>query len=483
MLFFSKRKLRVLVLVLGIAFLIAATTRAVIQFQLGEEVNHYNTYFSTHKDSLHDIYDPLNIKQIPYETINVLYENRVMEEGQRQKSIDWSKFAYVSYATEPEYLCNTVILFEKLKQFGTKAKLVVLVSKDLLDSENSDQIVCERLLERIREVDSEQVVIKLVDEIAKPKDSTPWNKSFTKLLVFNQTEYERIIYLDSDAALFDSMDELFFLPSYVNFAAPLTYWFISESDLQASYKERRSDNKTPVKLESVIKTLNTRAKKGQPIYNHLPSLPSSLVFRSGKIAKEITESNSLLANLFKLRRGTTSSRVKFASDIMVIKPNSLTFQKIAQLLIPNSWGQKEQYDMDLINDGLYNLKEIINSQFLLFRKLRSAFVPEVMVLPFGKYGLLTGSVRERFHHELMANDILGYKKSQDATGPSLDSLVANCKYIHYSDWPINKPWLYSSFDELKCKPKDKNEELDVEMCKTWNSILQGFWDSKHMCQA
>ncbi len=36
----------------------------------------------------------------------------------------------------------------------------------------------------------------------------------TKLTVFNQTQYDRILYLDSDSTILNTMDELFFMPSH-----------------------------------------------------------------------------------------------------------------------------------------------------------------------------------------------------------------------------------------------------------------------------
>ena len=50
-----------------------------------------------------------------------------------------------------------------------------------------------------------------------------WADSFTKLLAFNQTEYNRILHLDSDSTVLQSMDELFFLPP-TPVAMPRAYW-------------------------------------------------------------------------------------------------------------------------------------------------------------------------------------------------------------------------------------------------------------------
>ena len=50
-----------------------------------------------------------------------------------------------------------------------------------------------------------------------------WAESYTKFLAFNQTEYERILHLDSDSTVLQSMDELFLIqPAFV--AMPRAYW-------------------------------------------------------------------------------------------------------------------------------------------------------------------------------------------------------------------------------------------------------------------
>ena len=50
-----------------------------------------------------------------------------------------------------------------------------------------------------------------------------WAESYTKLLAFNQTDYERILHLDSDSTVLQNMDELFLIkPAFV--AMPRAYW-------------------------------------------------------------------------------------------------------------------------------------------------------------------------------------------------------------------------------------------------------------------
>jgi len=50
-----------------------------------------------------------------------------------------------------------------------------------------------------------------------------WSDSYTKLLAFNQTQYKRLLVLDSDSTILESMDELFFLPP-APVIMPRAYW-------------------------------------------------------------------------------------------------------------------------------------------------------------------------------------------------------------------------------------------------------------------
>jgi alpha-N-acetylglucosamine transferase len=60
---------------------------------------------------------------------------------------------------------------------------------------------------------------RVLDELR----SGVWAESFTKLLAFNQTQYERLLVLDSDSTILRHMDELFFIPS-TTVAMPHAYW-------------------------------------------------------------------------------------------------------------------------------------------------------------------------------------------------------------------------------------------------------------------
>ncbi|KAK4459543.1 nucleotide-diphospho-sugar transferase [Cladorrhinum samala] len=137
---------------------------------------------------------------------------------------DWSRFAYIQYVTNAHYLCNAVMMFESLHRLGSKADRVMLHPSDMSADDN-------QLLRKARD----EYRVKLVPIIvhSKPTADTTWAESFTKLLAFNQTDYDRVLHLDSDAVLLQPMDELFLLPP-CPVAMPRAYWLYPDVQILSS---------------------------------------------------------------------------------------------------------------------------------------------------------------------------------------------------------------------------------------------------------
>lgn len=53
--------------------------------------------------------------------------------------LDWSRFAYVQYATNLQYLCNSVILFESLHRLGSKPDRLLLYPSSF-STENNGKV-------------------------------------------------------------------------------------------------------------------------------------------------------------------------------------------------------------------------------------------------------------------------------------------------------------------------------------------------------
>nr|POE54452.1 glucose n-acetyltransferase 1 [Quercus suber] len=141
---------------------------------------------------------------------------------------DWSKYAYCQYVTNEDYLCNSLMIFESLTRLGVKAdKLMLFPNTWKLERDIEAQKLLQKAVQEYN-VKLQPVEIQHHEYNA---DKT-WAESFTKLLAFNQTQYKRVLSLDSDATVLKSMDELFLLPS-APVAVPRAYWLDDEPTLSS----------------------------------------------------------------------------------------------------------------------------------------------------------------------------------------------------------------------------------------------------------
>jgi len=113
-------------------------------------------------------------------------------------SIDWSKYAYIQYATEKQYLCNSIMIFESLSKLQTKAAKVMLYPADWDVGPEIGTFQSKLLL---RAEADYGVELKPVYRRHLVDVSSTWRDSFVKLLAFNMTQYERVLSLDSDSTV------------------------------------------------------------------------------------------------------------------------------------------------------------------------------------------------------------------------------------------------------------------------------------------
>lgn len=104
-----------------------------------------------------------------------------------------TKIAYCQYVTDRDYLCNSLMIFESLSLSGSQADLLLMYPQHW----NLDPSSIEgHWLRKARE----EYGVKLAPiQVQHFEGEHTWADSFTKLLAFNQTQYERVISLDSDA--------------------------------------------------------------------------------------------------------------------------------------------------------------------------------------------------------------------------------------------------------------------------------------------
>ncbi|KAH7122736.1 nucleotide-diphospho-sugar transferase [Dendryphion nanum] len=284
--------------------------------------------------------------------------------------INWSDFAYVQYVTNGDYLCNTLMILEALHRSGTKADRIMMFP-DVWQVSEVDGVhlsIEGRLLALARDLYETKLVPIKVQSFARG-DPT-WKDSYTKLLAFNQTNYKRLISLDSDAILRDHMDELFLLPSSP-VAMPRAYW---------------------------------------------------------------------LDQLF------------LSSQLIVLEPSHSEWRRIQDAMSHDDSG----FDMDILNT-IYN-----NS---------------CIVLPHQKYNMLSAEFRAEDHARYMGSN-------ETWNGPRAFN---EAKFIHFSDWPVPKPWLEATHEVIashqpKCRDGTDSGEPDCTDRNIWLGLYKDFSQRRqHSC--
>ena len=132
----------------------------------------------------------------------------VHEPSIRYKNVDWSRYAYSLYATSSPYLCNAVMVFEALARLGSKADRILLYPEEWdLEIESMNDRDSQLLV-----IARDRYDVKLVPVMIPKADDDTWNGSFAKFMAWGQTQYDRVLQLDSDVTVFKHLDELFMLP-------------------------------------------------------------------------------------------------------------------------------------------------------------------------------------------------------------------------------------------------------------------------------
>ncbi|KAK1524360.1 glucose N-acetyltransferase [Colletotrichum costaricense] len=286
-----------------------------------------------------------------------------VEGAKSHTDVDWSRFAYVQYATNTPYLCNSVMVFERLQHLQSKADRILLYPSEMLDPlAATGNTKDASLLIHARDTYGVKL-IPITVQHRKGSDPT-WAESFTKLLAFNQTQYNRVLSIDSDSTLLQNIDELFLSPP-ATVAVPRAYWLYPEKKIVASH-------------------------------------------------------------------------------IMLVQPSVAEFARIVEKV---DHAGKEEYDMEIIND-LYK--------------------DSAMILPHRPYALLTRSFGGDHQDYYLANS----NEVWDAV-----TVYNEAKYLHFSDWPMHKPWLKSSDSLIKerqpdCVVRDGNEDCTAR--ELWLSFYTDF---------
>lgn len=111
---------------------------------------------------------------------------------------------YMTVLSTDDYLIGVLALNESLKKVKSKYKLTVLINENI--SPKLKEILKANNIEVI-EVKSLELPEWIISQNITKRAN--WNYTFDKLLIFELTKYDKIVFLDSDMFVRNNIDELF----------------------------------------------------------------------------------------------------------------------------------------------------------------------------------------------------------------------------------------------------------------------------------
>ena len=118
------------------------------------------------------------------------------------------KKAYITSLSTENYLIGVLALKECLNRVKAQYPLVVLVN-DTISNESIEKLKSRDII--VIKKDR----VQIPDDVRKRNDEkllSRWSNTFDKLLVFGLTEFEKLVYIDSDMYIRKNIDELFDRP-------------------------------------------------------------------------------------------------------------------------------------------------------------------------------------------------------------------------------------------------------------------------------
>ncbi|KAI3405740.2 GNT1 [Candida oxycetoniae] len=375
-----------------------------------------------------------HLKILPEEVVNY-YDTFPLENTDR--------LAYMQYATNYDYLNLAILNFVELRNAKTQIPNLVILFDEIL------QYYSSNVWNQLYLVANHYNITLRSTPLLKTNymDDSPWAASFTKLHVFNQDDFERIVFFDSDSMFVNAsikggaidpvgrnchIDELFKLPQELTLALPQAYWLNNVVEGKApplKYKQKfeiPDERRQRLKMKKLVYDLSTT--------NNWQMLPS-LLYDSHKFSN--------VDNFF-------------ANHIMVVKPSKRLFTKIMKYVY-NPWYWRFTNRKNLRKSSDYDM-EILNK--FLDTELHKGHL-NVGILPHRVYGVLTGEFREEWHGRFTAEpQYLPFVKKQSNKGWNPMQILSKIKLVHFSDSPIPKPW-----EEHEKEYPYNTKKI---FCKSWN---------------
>lgn len=115
-------------------------------------------------------------------------------------------FAYATLLIGESYLPGVLTLGKKLKSLGTKHKLIILLDTSSISNENKSLI--ESIYDEIIPIDDDTIISPL-EKLTKQLNRQELSITYSKILLWNQIQFDSIVYLDADVLPLINFDDIF----------------------------------------------------------------------------------------------------------------------------------------------------------------------------------------------------------------------------------------------------------------------------------
>lgn len=147
----------------------------------------------------------------------------------------------------------------------------------------------------------------------------------------------------------------------------------------------------------------------------------------------------------------STENTEFSSQLVLIEPSETESHRVAKAIT------EEEVSSD------------VHDKNIIDRLFSNASI----VLPHRRYNLLVSEFRQKHDHH-------GRYLGDDAQQWNATKVLEEAKYVHFSDWPMSRPWIRTKDDVIQreqpeCSLKlDSDRHLDCTERKIWQSFYDGF---------
>ncbi|OKL62651.1 Glucose N-acetyltransferase 1 [Talaromyces atroroseus] len=150
---------------------------------------------------------------------------------------------------------------------------------------------------------------------------------------------------------------------------------------------------------------------------------------------------------------------KLTSLLVLLEPSYLEWKALMERVQGVTAGQLETG----VNESMHDLYDM--------ELLNDRYGASALVLPHRQYGLVTGEFRTKDHRNFLGN-------THETWNP--DKALSEAKLVHFSDWPLPKPWIMWPQGQLakmqpKCDTKPGTpEESGCRDREVWKQLYEDF---------